>query len=62
MVNPNLTAEGMKKFKPFLDEVLAAYEKGIDSIHITGSALTTDFDPKISDVTSSACGRFLCAM
>ena len=52
MVNPNLTAEVMKKFKPFLDEVLAVYEKGIDSIHITGSALTTDFDPKISDVNS----------
>ena len=52
MVNPNLTAEVMKKFKPFLDDVLAAYEEGIDSIHITGSSLTTDFDPNTSDVNS----------
>ena len=52
MPKTDLTAEVINKFQPFLDEVLAAYEENIDSIHITGSALTADFDPKNSDINS----------
>ena len=39
-------------YKPFLDEILSGYKDNIHSIHITGSALTDDFDPKISDINS----------
>ena len=40
------------KFKPFLDVVLNNYKDKIHSIHITGSALTEDFNPKTSDINS----------
>lgn len=38
--------------KPFLDEVLDKYGREIHSIHVTGTALTDDFDEKGSDVNS----------
>ncbi len=38
--------------KPFLDEVLEKYGQKIHSIHVTGTALTDDFDEKGSDVNS----------
>jgi hypothetical protein len=41
-----------KKIKPFLNEILTGYRKHIHSIHITGTAITNDFDEKISDVNS----------
>ncbi|MBN2319399.1 MAG: hypothetical protein JXR49_10000 [Acidobacteria bacterium] len=41
-----------KKIKPFLEEMLAGYREKIHSIHITGTAITDDFDEKISDVNS----------
>jgi len=40
------------KFKAFLDVVLNNYKDKIHSIHITGSALTEDFNPKTSDINS----------
>ncbi len=40
------------KFKPFLDVVLNNYKDKIHSIHIIGSALTEDFNPKTSDINS----------
>jgi len=41
-----------KKIKPFIDEVLGSYYGKIHSIHVTGTAITDDFDEKISDVNS----------
>lgn len=41
-----------KRYNPFKDEVLSGNEENIHSIHITGSALTTDYDPKMSDINS----------
>lgn len=41
-----------RKVQPFLEEMLSAYREKIHSIHITGTALTDDFDEKISDVNS----------
>ena len=42
----------LERFKPFLDEILSGYREKIQSIHITGSALTSDYDPKHSDINS----------
>ena len=41
-----------KRIKPFFNEILNTYEEKIHSIHITGTCITDDFDPKISDVNS----------
>ncbi len=41
-----------KKIKPFLEEILGKYREKIHSIHVTGTAITDDFDEKISDVNS----------
>jgi hypothetical protein len=41
-----------EKIKPFLDEILSRYKEKIHSIHITGSSITDDYDPKTSDVNS----------
>lgn len=41
-----------KKIQPFLEELLAGYREKIHSIHVTGTAVTDDFDEKISDVNS----------
>jgi len=41
-----------KRIRPFLDEVLSHYEDKIHSIHITGTAITEDFDERVSDVNS----------
>ena len=40
------------RYKPFLDKILGHYQDQIHSVHIVGSALTLDFDPKISDINS----------
>jgi len=40
------------KIKPFLDEILAHNAGRIHSIHVTGTAVTDDFDDKFSDVNS----------
>lgn len=54
---PELTLDELKpeaagKVKPFLDEVLAGYREKIHSIHVTGTAVTDDFNEKVSDVNS----------
>ncbi len=41
-----------KKIKPFLDEILNKYQERMHSIHVTGTAITDDFDEKVSDVNS----------
>ena len=41
-----------KNVGPFLDEILAGYRVGIHSIYITGTAITDDFNEKVSDVNS----------
>jgi len=52
MQDLNLNDDILQKFKPFLDEILTDYQEKIDSIYITGSALTADFNPKMSDINS----------
>jgi len=47
-----LKADISFRYKPFLDKVLENHQDLIHSIHIVGSALTQDFDPKISDINS----------
>ena len=41
-----------KKIKPFIYEILDKYSDKIHSIHITGTAITDDFNEKMSDVNS----------
>ncbi len=48
----NLDDKIMNVFKSFLDEVLAGYRQPLHSVYITGSALTADFDPGLSDINS----------
>ena len=52
MTEPILRDAAAKRFKPFQDEILQRHKEIIHSITITGSALTNDFDPEISDVNS----------
>jgi len=52
MNDMNITDEASSKFRPFLDIVLKQYREKIHSIHITGSALTEDFNPNASDINS----------
>ncbi|OQY12190.1 MAG: hypothetical protein B6I30_05325 [Desulfobacteraceae bacterium 4572_187] len=52
MNNMNVKDEALTKFKPFSDIVLNRYKDKIHSIHITGSALTEDFNPNTSDINS----------
>lgn len=49
---PRARDEVINKFNPFVEEVLVGYKENIHSIYITGSALTEDFDSKISDINS----------
>ena len=41
-----------KNVRPFLEQILAGYQEKIHSIYITGTAITDDFDERISDVNS----------
>lgn len=41
-----------KNIKPFFDEITDKFQGKIHSIHVTGTALTDDFDEKISDINS----------
>jgi len=47
-----LKPAAVDKIKAFLDEVMYNYGDKIHSIHITGTAITEDFDEKRSDVNS----------
>ncbi len=40
---------------PFFEEILMGYGGRIDSLYVAGSAVTTDFDPRRSDVNSVLC-------
>jgi len=48
----SLKPAAAKRIRPFLDEILEKYRDRIHSIYITGSAITDDFDEKVSDVNS----------
>jgi hypothetical protein len=48
----NLKPLAAEKIKPFLEEILSTYRDRIHSIHVTGTATTDDYDPKVSDVNS----------
>ena len=52
MTDPTLNDEAAERFKPFQEEILRRYKDNIQSITITGSALTDDFVPGKSDVNS----------
>jgi len=52
MTDPTLNDEVAERFKPFQEEILRHYKDNIQSITITGSALTDDFIPGKSDVNS----------
>lgn len=41
-----------ERIKPFLEEILSKFRDKIHSIHVTGTAITDDFDIKSSDVNS----------
>lgn len=54
---PNLNLGKMnpaaaKKIKPFFDDIAGKYLDKLHSIHVTGTALTDDYDEKLSDVNS----------
>jgi predicted nucleotidyltransferase len=44
--------EAAQRFQPFLDELVTRSGEKLHSVYLVGSALTADFDPKISDVNS----------
>ena len=44
--------EAAQRFQPFLDELVTRGGEKLHSVHLVGSALTADFDSKISDVNS----------
>ncbi len=48
----NVKPAAAKKIKPFLDDILSRFQDNIHSIHITGTALTDDFDEKVSNINS----------
>lgn len=57
MPNFNLNLEKLnpvarERINPFLEEILTKYDEKIHSIHVTGTAITDDFDAKSSDVNS----------
>jgi hypothetical protein len=52
LVLDKLKPEVVKGLEPFLSGVLSGYEDNIHSVHVTGSAITPDFDPKASDINS----------
>jgi len=41
-----------EKIRPFLDEILAGFREKIHSVYVTGTAITDDFNEKISDVNT----------
>ncbi len=46
------TGEVLERYRPFLDELLNQYRDNIHSVHLVGSAITPDYDPKVSDINS----------
>jgi len=52
MTETNLPPAIADRYLPFFHEVMAADGKHIHSVHVSGSALTVDFDPKLADIHS----------
>jgi hypothetical protein len=52
MTETSLPPEIARRYLPFMSEVMAANGKHIHSIHVSGSALTVDFEPKLADIHS----------
>ncbi len=55
MANLNLSGVPVQvkdRMEPFFNEILSSFTGCIDSIYIIGSAVTSDFDEKTSDVDS----------
>jgi len=48
----DLKADISARYKPFLDIVLKHHHDKLHSVHLVGSALTQDYDPKTSDINS----------
>jgi len=48
----NLRADIADRYKPFLEVLLENHRNKLHSILIVGSALTRDYDPKLSDINS----------
>jgi len=48
----NLKADIADRYNPFLEVLLEAHQNKMHSVYIVGSALTRDYDPKISDINS----------
>ena len=48
----NQKADISARYSPFLNEILKSFRAKIHSVHMTGSALTEDYDPKHSDMNS----------
>jgi predicted nucleotidyltransferase len=48
----NLRADIAGRYKPFLQVLLENHRDKLHSVHIVGSALTRDYDPKLSDINS----------
>ena len=52
MDNKDLKSEIAERYKPFLDILLQDHQDKLHSVYLVGSALTRDYDPKISDINS----------
>lgn len=52
LILDQLKPAAAKNVRPFLDEVLAGCQEKIHSLYVTGTAITNDFDEKISDVNT----------
>ena len=52
MSDINLKTTITDRYKPLLEVLLGDHQDKIHSVYIVGSALTRDFDPKISDINS----------
>jgi predicted nucleotidyltransferase len=48
----NLKTDIADRYKPFLEILLEDHQDELHSVYIVGSALTRDYDPKISDINS----------
>lgn len=52
MSDINLKTDIADRYKPFLEVLLEDHQDKLHSANIVGSALTRDYDPKISDINS----------
>jgi hypothetical protein len=52
MTEPLFEKNIQKQFEPFMEEISSHAGDNLHSVFITGSALTTDYDPKHSDINS----------